>query len=283
MTAAKVNERNLYLLKSESAVKIYKEENIEVAAIRGITKEFASGKIHLIFGPSGSGKSTFLRILSGMEECTSGSILFNDQVLKSPEQLTQFRLINVSFVFQEPNLISFFNVKDNLKFPLIARGLPADQERLGQVLRSIDLTERAASFPDQLSTGEKQRLSFGMAMMKGGVVLIADEPTGSLDEKNKENIMKLFVKYKQDHPEAIIIIATHDMAFQTIADEILLLKFGLLDQIIDHKDTIGLKAALTSDVVTKRDVLLKQEQIRQKLKDIEKLMNDGNIEDSKSV
>lgn len=262
-------------LKSETIVKLYKEENIEVAAIRGITKEFASGKIHLIFGPSGSGKSTFLRILSGMEECSSGSIYFNDQPIKSPDQLSQFRLTNVSFVFQEPNLISFFNVEDNLKFPLIARGLPVNSDLLSQVLRSIDLQERAASFPDQLSTGEKQRLSFGMAMMKKGTILIADEPTGSLDEKNKNNIMNLFVKYKTDHPEAIIIIATHDMAFQTIADEILLLKFGLLDQVIDHKDVIGLKAALTSDVITKRDVLMKQEQIRQKLKDIEKLMNES--------
>ena len=104
------------------------------------------------------------------------------------------------------------------------------------------------------------------------MILIADEPAGSLNENNKKRILKLIVHYRETHPDAIIIIATHNLGFQTIADEILVLKFGILNQIINSSDILELNASLIDETKSKQDLILKQQEIKQKIRDLEKLL-----------
>lgn len=262
-------------IKCNDIVKIYKNGTNSVTAIRGISYIFESGTIYVIFGPSGAGKTTLMSILGGLELPSSGTVNFNNSftIFNESKNSFDFRIKNVSFIFQEPIFLPFLTVYENIKFFAKSKD-QVPKERVNEVLETTNLIHRKSAYPYQLSGGEKQRLTIAIALYLNNDVWLCDEPTGTLDTKNKRDIMNLLKKIISNDPTKILIIVTHDPLFQNIADKILILKDGIFDLEMDKKDLDQLSkqtamyAALDENLassVQKQIIIKKLDEIKKEL------------------
>ena len=214
-------------LKIKNITKRYtvKNENIEV--LEDFSMEMERGMIHSIVGPSGCGKTTLLMLCGALIFPDSGTIVVDDVSLLSlnPGERARKRADLIGFVFQRFHLIPYLNVEQNILVSCIARPIKDAQERCNELLDRLGLESRRYHIPAKLSAGEQQRVALGRALMNRPAMLVADEPTGNLDEDNANHLLELLQDYAKEG--GMVLIATHDSRVANISDHKYIYKNGV--------------------------------------------------------
>ncbi|MBT3728311.1 MAG: ABC transporter ATP-binding protein [Candidatus Marinimicrobia bacterium] len=197
------------ILSVKNLKKTFKDGDKILEVLKGISFNLHKGDILTIKGPSGSGKSTLLSLLGTLDQPDSGEIIINQKNLKDVKDYDLIRNTHIGFIFQFHNLIAELNVVENVTIPTLIAGKKIDTDYVGELFEYFDLSNRKKSFPLDLSGGEKQRVSAMRAIINKPSIVIADEPTGNLDEHNAIKMIDLFQKLNQDF-NLTFVIATHD-------------------------------------------------------------------------
>lgn len=215
------------ILRCENLSKIYGSGNACVKALDGISFSVEAGEFVSIVGPSGSGKSTLLHILGGVDKPTEGRVLIGGTDIHklSENKLAIFRRRQIGLVYQFYNLLPVLNVDENIVLPHLLDGRPLDKERLDKIVEQMGLTDRRNNLPGQLSGGQQQRVSIGRAVYNHPAILLADEPTGNLDRKNGEEIIRLLKRSNRSQKQTLLLI-THDESTALQADRMLSIEDG---------------------------------------------------------
>ena len=215
------------ILRVENLKKIYGKGENEVRAVDNISFSVEKGEFIAIIGASGSGKSTLLHLLGGVDRPTSGKVYIDgkDIYALNDEKLAIFRRRQVGLIYQFYNLIPILNVEENIKLPCDLDGKEISQERLNELLKTLNLEKRRTHLPNELSGGQQQRVSIGRAIINNPAILLADEPTGNLDSKASEEIISLLRLSNQKYKQTVIVI-THDEKIALEADRIITIGDG---------------------------------------------------------
>ena len=199
------------MLKVENLKKSFFTEEIETIALNGVSFEVKEGEFVAVMGPSGCGKSTLLNILGLLDNPTGGTYTLLDKEVGNlrEKERTQFRKGNLGFVFQSFNLIDEMTVFENVELPLVYMGVKASErkQRVNEILERMNISHRAAHFPQQLSGGQQQRVAIARAVISNPKLVLADEPTGNLDSKNGQEVMLLLQELNREG--TTIIMVTH--------------------------------------------------------------------------
>ncbi|MEJ4024140.1 ABC transporter ATP-binding protein [Clostridioides difficile] len=214
-------------LKIEDLCKVYGKNENKVTALDHVSLTIEKGEFTAIIGSSGSGKSTLLHSIVGVDVPTSGKIYLEGQDVygQSNEKLAIFRRRQVGLIYQFHNLIPTLNVVENITLPILMDKRKVNQERLNDLLELLGLKERKTHLPNQLSGGQQQRVAIGRALMNAPAVMLADEPTGSLDSKNGQEIIQLLKDSHSKYHQTLIIV-THDENIALQADRIICISDG---------------------------------------------------------
>lgn len=209
-------------LKVENLCKVYGDGENQVTALDDISLTVEKGEFIAIIGSSGSGKSTLLHILGGVDIPTSGKVYLENQDVyaQNNEKLAIFRRRQVGLIYQFHNLIPTLNVVENITLPILMDKRKVNEERLDDLLEMLGLQDRKHHLPNQLSGGQQQRVSIGRALMNAPAVMLADEPTGSLDSRNGHEIIKLLKESNKKYGQTLIMV-THDENIALQADRII--------------------------------------------------------------
>lgn len=197
------------ILSVKNLKKTFKDGDRKLEVLKGISFDLNKGEILTIKGPSGSGKSTLLSLLGTLDEPDSGEIIINSNNLNDIEDYDLIRNTHIGFIFQFHNLIAELNIFENVTIPTLIAGNEVDTAYVEDLFNYFDLSDRKKSFPLDLSGGEKQRVSAMRAIINKPSIIIADEPTGNLDEKNAIKMIDLFQKLNDDF-NLTFVITTHD-------------------------------------------------------------------------
>jgi putative ABC transport system ATP-binding protein len=217
------------MLELRGVSKTYGTGAAEVQALHGVDLSVAAGAMVAVMGPSGSGKSTLLTIAGSLEDATGGEVLVGGAALSGMSRSDKARLRrrSVGFVFQDFNLLPGLTAAENVALPLELDGMPARKARAAglRALERLGLAGRASQFPDQLSGGERQRVAIARAVVGDRRLLLADEPSGSLDSVNAEAVMRLLHEACKRGGMAAVVV-THDAQLASWADRVVLLRDG---------------------------------------------------------
>jgi len=217
-------------LELQKIAKSFSDGENQLNVLNGIDLSINNGDIITIKGPSGSGKSTLLNIIGTIDFADSGSIFFDNIKLNNSNNFEKFRNENLGFVFQFHHLIPELSVEENVKIPFLISGENVDEKYIDDLFVFFDLNKKRNSFPNYLSGGEKQRVAIMRSFVKKPSLILADEPTGSLDEKQVINTIELFKKMNSQYKQTLVI-ATHDNRVFDIGTKKFLLNNGVLSNI----------------------------------------------------
>jgi len=223
------------ILEARDVTKRYELGRTTVEALRGVSLAVAPGEFVALMGPSGSGKSTLLQLLGGLDQPTTGSVVFEGVDIShlSDAQATKLRRERTGFVFQAFNLIPLLSVRENIELPFTIAGASKDaRERVKQVIELVELTGKESHRPDQLSAGEQQRVAVARALVTRPSVLLADEPTGNLDYTNSGELLDALWRSCEEHGQTIVLV-THDARAAAYADRVLVIGDGRIEEAID--------------------------------------------------
>ena len=200
-----------------------------VQAANDVSFEMQKGEMSVVLGPSGAGKTTILNLLGGMDRVTSGRIVVGDKEITklSGKQLTEYRRLDVGFVFQFYNLMPNLTALENVE---LARQVCPNALDPAEVLQQVGLGERMHNFPAQLSGGEQQRVSIARALCKNPALLLCDEPTGALDSKTGLQVLSL-LKDVTDRYQTTVAIITHNAAIAPLARRVIRVRSGHIEQV----------------------------------------------------
>lgn len=202
-----------------------------VKVLNGITLSFHPGEIMSIVGPSGAGKTTLLQIAGTLDRPDSGEVLFNGSNLMKlkDRKLSKFRNLNLGFIFQFHQLLPEFSALENVALPALIAGEKKKQafERARSLLTELGLAHRLNHKPSELSGGEKQRAAVARALINTPSIVLADEPTGSLDSKNRDEIKTIIADLKEKYNQSFVIV-THDPEIADIADRKVIMQDGMI-------------------------------------------------------
>lgn len=214
-------------LKIENLCKVYGKGENQVNALDNVSLTIEKGEFTAIIGSSGSGKSTLLHAIAGVDVPTSGKIYLEGQDVygQNNEKLAIFRRRQVGLIYQFHNLIPTLNVVENIILPILMDKRRVNQNRLNDLLDMLGLKDRKTHLPNQLSGGQQQRVAIGRALMNAPAVMLADEPTGSLDSKNGHEIIQLLKESHKKYNQTLIIV-THDENIALQADRIICIADG---------------------------------------------------------
>ena len=209
-------------LKIHNLCKVYGEGESQVVALDHVSLDIKKGEFTAIIGASGSGKSTLLHAIGCVDIPTSGKIFLNGQDIyaQSSVRLAVFRRRQVGLIYQFHNLIPTLNVVENITLPILMDRRKVNEQRLYELLHLLGLEERKNHLPNQLSGGQQQRVAIGRALMNAPQVMLADEPTGSLDSKNGHEIIKLLKESNRIYGQTLLLV-THDENIALQADRII--------------------------------------------------------------
>jgi len=218
------------MIYAEALGKTYLIGKAKIEVLKDITFSIPKAKFAVVSGPSGSGKTTLLNLIAGIDRPTRGKIFVQGEDLteKNENFLSDFRCSNIGFVFQTYNLVSTLTVAENVAFPMEWSEKPEEdvEKRVTELLETVGLQDRANHFPSQLSGGEQQRVAFARALANDPPLLLADEPTGNLDEKNADKIVQVLQLLKEKGKT--VVVSTHDLQIKHLADQVLSLEAGKL-------------------------------------------------------
>ena len=235
-----MNDQNMPLISLKEITKIFQTDEVETHALSGLDMEVRDGEYVAVDGPSGCGKSTLLSIMGLLDTSTSGlyELKQQDVTQLSLSQRARIRNRQVGFIFQSFNLIGDLTVQENVQLPLSYRGMSSsDQKKLTiEALEKVTMTHRKQHYPAQLSGGQQQRVAVARAIVGNPAILLADEPTGNLDSKNAEAVMKLLADLHSEG--STICMVTHDPRWVHYADRTVHLFDG---QIVAENETMEVK------------------------------------------
>lgn len=199
--------------------------------LRGINLQINRGEVVAIVGPSGAGKTTLLQIMGTLDKPDGGQVLIDNQDVfrLSGSKLSKFRNEHIGFVFQFHQLLPEFTALENIMIPAYIAGTSkkAAKQRAEELLAFMNLSDRAQHKPAQLSGGEKQRVAVARALINNPAVILADEPSGSLDTQNKQELHQLFFDLRQQYGQTFVIV-THDEQLATLTDRTIHLRDGVV-------------------------------------------------------
>jgi putative ABC transport system ATP-binding protein len=207
----------------------YGEGAAAVDALAGVSAEFERGRYSAIMGPSGSGKSTLMHILAGLDRPTAGSVRIDgvDITELDDADLTRLRRDKLGFIFQFFNLIPVLTARENIELPLSIAGRNAEPAYLDQLVATVGLQDRLTHRPAELSGGQQQRVAVARALVSRPAVVFADEPTGNLDSKASEEILRM-LRGSVDELGQTVVMVTHDPEAASYADRLIVLRDGLV-------------------------------------------------------
>ena len=216
------------LLEVRDLTKVYDTGFVKVNALKGISFKLKEGELTAIMGPSGSGKTTLMDILGCLSRPSGGLYLFQGEEVNrlSERKLAEIRNSHLGFVFQSFNLLPRETVLSNVELPLIYKGVSrGERKKRGiEILFSLGLKDKLNNLPNQLSGGEQHRVAIGRALINNPYLILADEPTGNLDRKTGENILKIFVDFNRKGKTIVVI--THDPFVASYCSRVIHLEDG---------------------------------------------------------
>lgn len=217
------------ILSCDNLTKTYGQGETLLTALDGVSFSVQKGEFVAIVGPSGSGKSTLLHLLGGVDRPTAGQVLIGGQDINQfkEDKLAIFRRRHVGLIYQFYNLLPMLTVEENICLPHLLDGRPLDQERLDNFVNYLGLDKHRTHLPNQLSGGQQQRTAVGRALYSHPDILLCDEPTGNLDRKNSEDILRLLKAANRDYQQTIILI-THDERIALETDRLITIEDGRL-------------------------------------------------------
>ena len=215
------------ILEIKNLTKSYGKGETKVKAVDDISFAVEKGEFVSIIGASGSGKSTLMHLIGGVDKKDSGKIIINGEDLSklNIDKLAIFRRRNIGIVYQFYNLIPTLTAEENITVPVLLDKKSVDQDHLEKLLDILKLKKRRNNLPNQLSGGEQQRVSIGRALIANPAILLADEPTGNLDSKNSDEIMRLLKSYNKEFGQTIVMI-THNPDLAKLTDRIITMADG---------------------------------------------------------
>lgn len=224
------------LISARDVWKIYGEGDAATYALRGVSLDIEPGEFMAIVGPSGSGKSTLMHIIGLLDTPTRGNVFVKgrDVSTLSDDERAILRRKTIGFVFQQYNLSPSLNALENVELPMIFAGVPKKErrKRAKELLELVGLGHRLYHYPNQLSGGQQQRVAIARALANDPEVILGDEPTGNLDTKTGEKILKIFKDLKR--MGKTIVIVTHDQDIAEEAEKIVKIRDGKIEGVIER-------------------------------------------------
>lgn len=216
------------MIQLRNVSKIYRGETFETKALDQVDLEIKTNEFLAVMGSSGSGKTTLLNLLGGMDFLTEGEYEYNDLKIHefSEKQLEQFRKEKISFIFQQFALMDRYTVFENIEMPLLAMGIKKKERKyiVEANMEKLGIASLKDKYPPYISGGQQQRTAIARALAKGSELILADEPTGALDQKCGEELMELFLTMHQ--LEKTIIMVTHNEKIATYANRVVIVSDG---------------------------------------------------------
>jgi lipoprotein-releasing system ATP-binding protein len=230
-TTANAKVRSGVLIETRDLRKSYRAGATEITVLSGVNVRVEAGELIAVIGPSGSGKSTLLHLLAALDTPTSGTVYFEEKAIESfrERELADYRNRSIGFVWQRHHLLADFTAAENVAMPLLMRGAGHGEALATSTrwLAEVGLESRANQRAGELSGGEQQRVAIARALVQGPALLLADEPTGDLDERNAIAVFELMQRLHREH-KLTSILATHNTVLAERADRVLQLEHGLL-------------------------------------------------------
>ena len=221
------------VVKIDNATRVYKIGTVETHALRGVSLSIENGEFTALVGPSGSGKTTLLQLIGCLDQPSSGSVWIDgkDVTRLNRNQRADMRRGHIGFIFQFFALIPTLTAYENVEMPLLLNGhTPKERrERVIELLKAVDLTDRANNRPDQLSGGQQQRVAVARALAPKPALILADEPTANLDTENGKQVMEIMQKLNQE-TGVTFVFATHDPRVIKYARRVVTLHDGLIEK-----------------------------------------------------
>ena len=219
------------VIELKAITKVYNPTGISVHALKGINLKIEKGEFTVVVGPSGSGKTTLLNIIGGLDQPTEGTVAIDgtDISTMKPDDLIDFRLNHIGFVFQSFNLIPVLTAKENVEFIMLLQNIAKAErdERAGQILGDVGLEGRLNSTPSELSGGQQQRVAVARALASRPSFVLADEPTANLDSVAAESLLEIMENLNRER-SMTFVFSTHDSRVMKRAHRILTLEDGLI-------------------------------------------------------
>jgi putative ABC transport system ATP-binding protein len=221
------------MLEIKNISKIYGEGTAKITALNNVSLQVNDGEFIAVMGPSGSGKSTFLNIIGGLDRPSGGEVVLDSQRIDSLDEndLVEIRRGKIAYVFQHYHLLLSLSALENVLLPLTFCGIKEEDERAKNMLTRVGLEKRISHKPTELSGGEQQRVAIARALVNNPSLILADEPTGNMDQKTGKEILGLFHQLNEEGHS--IVMVTHDPEIAKQAKETIVLKDG---QIVDRID-----------------------------------------------
>lgn len=213
--------------------KLYRQGRNEIKALAGVSLDIQKGEFAVIMGPSGSGKSTLLHLAGGLDRPTAGEVLIDGRIISQmpDDEVTLFRRTQIGFIFQFFNLLPTLTAVENAMLPLILDGLGPSRAdgRARELLQRVGLDPRGDHLPEELSGGEMQRLAIARALVFRPPILLVDEPTGNLDSRTGEAILKLLSEINREEGSTVIMV-THNREAAGYGDRLFYLRDGVIEE-----------------------------------------------------
>ena len=220
------------LLQVQNLKKSYASGDSTVDALKGVSLKIEAGQFVSIMGPSGSGKSTLLHLMGGLDRPSYGKVILNNEAIEnlSDDDLSKFRRRKLGFIFQFFNLLPTLTALENVALPQLLdnKKMREIEPKAKELLKMMGLGHRMEHRPDQLSGGEMQRVAIARALVSDPLLILADEPTGNLDSKTGESVLRLLSDMVQEHGQTIVMV-THDLNAAAYGTRLITLRDGVIE------------------------------------------------------
>lgn len=227
------------IIKFENVYKTFKKNDEEIKALKETSFTLYAGEMVAIIGPSGSGKSTLLTMMGGLQRPTGGKIIFNGKDLGNMKEKdrNKLRFDEIGFILQASNLVPYLTIKDQFHLVDKFAKRKTDEKKVDEILNKMGIANRKNSYPGELSGGERQRAAISRALYTSPFLLLADEPTASLDSKKTKDVIELLSSQTKDSKRTTVIV-THDNRLLEYCDRVFKIVDGQLEEIEDYKNKL---------------------------------------------